>query len=140
MLEKEAVLAMKHKISPIKLSVAIRQEEKGIDINVKPLLEKLCRLREKEDVRALALGFHYAIAEMILSVCELLRSKYHIYEVVLSGGVFVNTVLTEEALRLLRERDFIFYRNMAVPAGDGGISLGQAYLGQGWLRNIERRS
>ncbi len=133
LLEKEAVLALKNEISPIKLFFAITQQAEGIDINVKPLLEQLCHLRDQEDVRALALGFHYAIAEMIKSVCELIRSRYHLSKVILSGGVFVNSILTENALQLLRDRDFMIYRNIAVPAGDGGISLGQTYLGLRWL-------
>ncbi len=134
LLEKEAVLALKQQIAPVKLSLAITQKDEIIDINMKPLLEQLCRLRDQEDVRALALGFHNAISEMIRTVCELLRSRYFHSRVVLSGGVFVNRVLTERALSDLRDGGFMIYRNIAVPAGDGGISLGQTYLGQNWLR------
>ncbi len=133
LLEKEAVLALKYQIPPTKLSFAITQHDEGISIDVKPLFEQLCNLRDQEDVRALALGFHYAVAEMIKSVCELIKNKYHLSKVILSGGVFVNRVLTEKAIHLLRDRDFMIYRNIAVPAGDGGISLGQTYLGQRWL-------
>jgi hydrogenase maturation protein HypF len=133
LLEKMAVLAMKHQISATKLTIAITQKDGIIDIDVKPMLEKLCRLRNHDDVRALALGFHNAVAEMIVMVCELIRDRYGLFEVVLSGGVFVNTVLTEKVVIDLRDSGFTSYRNTRVPAGDGGISLGQIYLGQKWI-------
>ncbi len=132
LLEKEAMLAIRHEIAPSKLSIAINEKDEIIDIDVKSLLEQICRLRDQEDVGALALGFHHAVADMIVSICEILRSRYSIPSVVLSGGVFVNRVLTEKALSELRGRGFMIYRNIAVPAGDGGISLGQTYLGQRW--------
>ncbi len=139
LLEKEAVLALKHGIKPVNLDITVIQKEERIGISVKSLLEQLCCFREKEDVRALALGFHYAIAKMLGTVCELLRSSYHLSEVVLSGGVFVNKVLTEEAIRILEEKEFGIYRNIAVPTGDGGISLGQTYLGLCHLRENNRK-
>jgi hydrogenase maturation protein HypF len=46
--------------------------------------------------------------------------------VLLSGGVFQNRTLTEEAIRVLRAagRDPIWHQH--VPPGDGGIAVGQA--------------
>jgi hydrogenase maturation protein HypF len=133
LLEKMAVLAMKHQIPATKLNIEITQKDGIIDINVKPMLEQLCRLRDHEDARALALGFHYSVSEMIVTVCEIIEDSYQLSKVVLSGGVFVNTVLTEKAIKDLRDRGFTSYRNTRVPVGDGGISLGQIYLGQKWI-------
>jgi len=78
---------------------------------------------------SLALGFHKAVANVILSQCQSARDIKDINKVCLSGGVFQNKVLTEETLRLLRGNLFIVYYNIHVPPNDGGIALGQNYIG-----------
>ena len=45
--------------------------------------------------------------------------------VVLSGGVFMNALLTGEVLERLEADGFRVYRHRRVPPNDGGISLGQ---------------
>jgi hydrogenase maturation protein HypF len=77
----------------------------------------------------LALKFHMDSAVMILNVCENIRKKTGVSTAALSGGVFQNRILTDETLRLLREAGFSVYCNVAVPPNDGGVSLGQAYIG-----------
>jgi len=128
-LEREAVLAQKKGKKPIQLSFAFIEEHEIIKIDTKPLLEALCKLRDTEDIGALALGFHYALTEAIVKICEKLSEKYRTKTVALSGGVFQNTVLSELTLKELRNAGFQVYVNLAVPPNDGGISLGQTYLG-----------
>ena len=84
---------------------------------------------------SLALGFHLALAQGIASVCEKLQSRYSTNAVALSGGVFQNALLTGHTMRLLREKGFQVYLNGAVPPNDGGVSLGQAYLGNEYLKS-----
>lgn len=129
LLEREAVLATREGKKPAKLSFAIEKEYEIIKIDSKPVLEMLCRLKEKEDRGALALGFHYAVADAILEVCLELKDKYETNCIALSGGVFQNTILSERVLEVLRKNEFKVYVNLAVPPNDGGISLGQAYIG-----------
>jgi hydrogenase maturation protein HypF len=128
-LEREAVLALRENKKPAKLSFAIATKHEIIEINPRPVLETLCRLKETEDTGVLALGFHFALAEAVSEVCERLRNQYGSNTVALSGGVFQNTALTEQTLKLLRNRGFQTAMNLAVPPNDGGISLGQAYIG-----------
>jgi hydrogenase maturation protein HypF len=45
--------------------------------------------------------------------------------VVLSGGVFLNGLLTVEVTARLRHDGFRVYRHCLVPPNDGGLSLGQ---------------
>lgn len=75
----------------------------------------------KEEV---ALGFHIMLAQLILQTAK----KYKIKQITLSGGCFVNRILTDTAIQLLEENGFDAYINEKVPCGDGGISLGQSYL------------
>jgi hydrogenase maturation protein HypF len=133
-LEKVAVLALRNKLEPVKLSFEVIQQQDSILIDTASVLKQICRLGTDTDNGAVALGFHYAIADAVLEVCEIIRHRQKINTVALSGGVFQNTVLMERVLELLREKTFQVYYNSAVPTNDGGISLGQIYIGLG-IRN-----
>lgn len=128
-LEKEAIIAMRNRKKPEKLSFEIVQDSGIIKINPKPVLEDLCKLRESKDKGSLALGFHCAVVDLILKVCEIIREKEKIGTVALSGGVFQNSLLMENTLKVLRKKDFKVYYNTVVPPNDGGISLGQTFIG-----------
>lgn len=82
---------------------------------------------------SIALGFHYAVAEMILEVCRTIRMKTGIHQTALTGGVFQNKILMERALDLLRADGFVPYYNISVGPNDGGICLGQNYIGMKYL-------
>ena len=69
--------------------------------------------------------FHSTIVELIAQVCDRLRSAAGLDAVVLSGGVFMNALLTAEVLESLNARGFRVYRHERVPPNDGGICLGQ---------------
>lgn len=129
LLEKEAVLAIRNQIKPTQLSFAISEINEIIEINPSPLLEALCQLQDVESTSSLALGFHYAIADAAGEVCERIRNRYKSNTIALSGGVFQNTVLTEQTLKVLRQKSFEVFVNMALPPNDGAISLGQTYIG-----------
>lgn len=75
---------------------------------------------------AIAHKFHLAVAALILEVCCRLRSVHQISTVCLSGGVFQNQLLVDEASKLLAEAGFEVLLQREVPPNDGGLSLGQA--------------
>lgn len=131
LLEKEALLAEQGGLLATEMSFGILHEDGGIKIDPQPVLQEICShsISSDEQRRKLALGFHYALVDAVLAVCNHLREKSAINEVALSGGVFQNSVLTNRVLRVLREQDFKVYYNQAVPPNDGAISLGQAYIG-----------
>jgi hydrogenase maturation protein HypF len=78
------------------------------------------------DRRAVAAGFHEAVAQMIAEVCEALASSNGVRHVALTGGVFQNGRLTRRANALLEQRGLIPLVHRLVPCNDGGLSLGQA--------------
>jgi hydrogenase maturation protein HypF len=49
--------------------------------------------------------------------------------VVMSGGCFQNVTLLEQSVAQLRAAGFRVYWPQRVPAGDGGIAVGQALAG-----------
>ncbi|WP_349947587.1 carbamoyltransferase HypF [Lacrimispora sp. BS-2] len=135
LLEKEAVLAERNVVKPADLCFGIKEKEDILELDPRPVFEALCSMRNKAETGSLALGFHLALAQAAAAICERLGSKYLSNAVALSGGVFQNALLTGHTVRLLREKGFNVYLNQAVPPNDGGVSLGQAYLGNKYLKS-----
>ena len=69
--------------------------------------------------------FHSTMVDLIAEVCGRLRLSTGVGAVVLSGGVFLNALLTSEVHARLAGDGFLVYRHRLVPPNDGGLSLGQ---------------
>jgi len=78
------------------------------------------------DREVIAARFHNGVAELIENGCVLLRERHGLATVALSGGVFQNLLLLNQAVARLQARGFRVLAHSRVPCNDGGISLGQA--------------
>lgn len=105
---------------------ALIMDPEQLIINLVHLLRKGPRSEKLTD--ELALGFHTALCLGIVEILTKLRRKTGIQEVVLSGGVFQNKILTESTVRALEYQGFKVNLPALIPVNDGGISLGQAYV------------
>ena len=107
-----------------------------IHMDTGSLFEELLRALEQGTDRAvIARGFLYALADAIVMISQKMRDRYHVNQIALSGGTFLNRILLERVTALLEENGFLVYRNELVPPGDGGLCLGQAYsLARGKIR------
>ncbi len=65
--------------------------------------------------------FHNSLVEAIVQISK----KVGFEKIALTGGCFLNKYLLERAINRLSEEGFKVYTQQRVPAGDGGISLGQ---------------
>jgi hydrogenase maturation protein HypF len=74
----------------------------------------------------IARKFHSTLVEIIAEVCAKIAEPDDVRDVVLSGGVFMNALLSSEVAARLSRDNFRVYRHKTVPANDGGLSLGQA--------------
>jgi hydrogenase maturation protein HypF len=74
--------------------------------------------------------FHRTVASLIVETCQAIRSAEGLNRVVLSGGVFQNLLLLSLVQVMLKRSGFDVYTHHLVPTNDGGISLGQAVIGQ----------
>jgi hydrogenase maturation protein HypF len=70
--------------------------------------------------------FHRALAAATAEACAQLAAGAALPTVVLSGGVFQNVRLLSATVDDLRARGLRVLTPARVPAGDGGISYGQA--------------
>lgn len=72
--------------------------------------------------------FHDGLVEVFSRIGQILRERTSLNSVCLSGGTFQNAYLATQLERRLREMRFDVFTHSQVPAGDGGLSLGQAVV------------
>ncbi len=109
--------------------VPVRRRGPGLVLDTPSLVATLMeQRREGRDVAELAAVFHESLAVAVAESCADLAEMSGVHRVALSGGVFQNALLLERATALLSERALTVYANHYVPANDGGVSLGQAFV------------
>jgi hydrogenase maturation protein HypF len=114
------------KIYPFEIS-----EEKGMKIVrlqelFAAILEDVNRGVTKTEISAC---FHHAVAQMVVRMCQTLARDTGINKVALSGGVFQNRLLLRLTSDYLEKTGLNVITHREVPTNDGGISLGQAVIG-----------
>lgn len=72
--------------------------------------------------------FHNTVIQMLTSACVALAREQEINEVVCSGGVFQNRLISHGLQRSLSAADLTVYYHQKVPCNDGGLALGQAVV------------
>ena len=66
---------------------------------------------------------------MIVTECDKIGRDTGARQVALTGGTFQNKILMEGVVEKLRAKGFEVYYNISVSPNDGGIALGQAFIG-----------
>ena len=95
-------------------------------VDTRPLIRALARdAREGLAAARIARRFHSSVVELIARTCVWLRDRGAPDSVALSGGVFMNAILLEEASQRLSALGFRVLRHLLVPPNDGGLALGQ---------------
>jgi len=72
--------------------------------------------------------FHSGLVNIFARIAEALRKQTSLDRVCLSGGTFNNLYLTTRLTSQLQSAGFEVFTQNEVPAGDGGLSLGQAMV------------
>jgi len=85
-------------------------------------------LERRVAVESISSKFHNTIARIILNMCIKIRKTSGLDRVALSGGVFQNSLLLENACVFLEKNNFKVFTQHRVPPNDGGIALGQAVI------------
>ena len=132
--EKEAELPMELE----KMAIGLCRETYDLGIKtVAGMLEIDCRriikgvvkdLSKHADRATVSSKFHNTVAEIILKVSVILRKKFRVNKVVLSGGVFQNAFLSAIAKELLAKSGFEVFVHSRIPANDSGIPIGQVAI------------
>ncbi|HPF20636.1 MAG TPA: hypothetical protein PLC88_04785 [Syntrophomonas sp.] len=90
--------------------------------------ELIADLQQGRRRASMAQKFHLTLVEMFVTTLLRLRDESGLTRVVLSGGVFHNQILLYHLVEQLTEKEFKVFYPRQVPAGDGGLALGQAII------------
>ena len=86
-------------------------------------------VRSGVDVAVIAARFHLAVARLVTDVALRLRDRTGATTVALSGGVFLNALLTALTVDGLTDAGLRVLRHRLVPPSDAGLALGQLIVG-----------
>jgi hydrogenase maturation protein HypF len=91
----------------------------------------------------IAARLHKGLAKIVVAMARKLaapddKGGARFDTIALSGGCFQNRVLFEEVVRGLERERFRVLTHAQVPAGDGGLALGQAAIGAARLIDAEK--
>lgn len=111
---------------------SVRAQDGIYIIDPAPIMRSVLRdLGRRRPLPEIAYAFHASVAEMVRRVCCLIRKETGVRRVVLSGGVFQNSLLLRLTLGLLYREKFVVFKHERLSCNDSGISLGQAVVA-GW--------
>lgn len=130
--EGEAAVWFEHQADPTgcgEYQFEISNLDGKLEIDPGIILRQVCRDRGHLSAGAISAKFHRTIAALITEVCLRLRTEARTDQVVLSGGVFQNRLLLDLTWESLERKGFKVFVPEVVPMNDGGIALGQAWLG-----------
>jgi len=109
----------------------ILREEEGLSlIETAPLAALICRdLAAGVAIPVIARRFHLWLVASLGEILNGVLQQTGITDVVLSGGCMQNKLLFETLAERLRAAGFSVHAGELVPMNDGGIALGQAFIG-----------
>ena len=108
---------------------ALVTEGDGFVIKTRPLFEALLRdVEASVSAAGVSRRFHDGLIRILVDVANQARDKTGLTRVCLSGGTFNNAYLASGLQAKLTGAGFEVFTHREVPAGDGGLSLGQAVV------------
>lgn len=128
-----------HKTAPPAGSALHKSNAQGhkealLELDSVALFAALARdVQRGRSIAAIAAAFHLTIAEGFATMAAERAAALGIRQVGLSGGVLCNAVLARLLPAALQKRGLIPLVHHELPAGDGGLALGQAVWGRQWL-------
>jgi hydrogenase maturation protein HypF len=118
--------------------LAIQKEADGWVIDTEPLFRELVRdLERNVPVSTISRRFHKGLAQGFTEIAIRLRARNGLDRICLSGGTFQNALLFEHLHASLVLQGFRVFSHREVPAGDGGLSLGQAVVAARRVQSLE---
>ncbi|MCR4408881.1 MAG: carbamoyltransferase HypF [Candidatus Saccharicenans sp.] len=107
-------------------SFSVRRDSRPYRVDFSQTINELVLdLKEKVRPELAACKFHLTLVQLILEMSVLARKEHGLNRVVLTGGVFLNRLLTEQTEMVLRKNGFEVLRPVFYSPGDESLSLGQ---------------
>jgi hydrogenase maturation protein HypF len=125
-LEGEASLVETDEVYPFEASTTAGVPQALAIIDTRPLIAAIAGdVRNGYTRGRIGRKFHSTLAQIIAIVCTRLRDQTGIESVVLSGGVFANSLLLTDAVSRLSSHGLRAHFHHQTPPNDGGLSFGQ---------------
>lgn len=115
------------RLESIVTNISILPNGRIIDENIFSLLPTLEQLLKCDPIEGANL-FHGTLIEKLAEWIELWAQKIKIRTILMSGGCFLNQILTTGLTTALLAKNLVPLLPKALPPNDGGISLGQAWI------------
>ncbi len=98
-------------------------------IDPRPLIQAVCcDLTEHVGISVIAGRFHASVAAALTTLAHRAAVAHGIDTVVLSGGCFMNRLLSDLVFAALGNKGLQVFKHDRVPCGDAGLGLGQAVI------------
>jgi hydrogenase maturation protein HypF len=124
--EGQAAMQLEWLAASVQADGAYSFEFTGDQIDTRPLIsEVVADVNTGVAASRIARRFHSTLVEIVDRVCVELRNTLNINSIILSGGAFLNKILSLESRRRLEQDGFAVYVHHKFPPGDGSLSLGQ---------------
>ncbi len=132
--EAQAAIELMQMVST--LDVEPFEFEMGLpQIPLRPIIRAVTEaLLQGQAQSLIAARFHRTLIELFALTLKSISKETGISKIVLSGGVFQNEILLTGLQKRLAELKLQSYTQQRYPMNDGGISLGQAVIGQKLLK------
>lgn len=110
-------------------SFALDGDQPAYQINPLPMIAEMAvDLSQGVAYEEVAQRFHGTVVEIATQVAVQIRQELGIDQVVCSGGVFQNRLLSIGLKERLEGEGFQVYQHTQVPTNDGGLAFGQMYV------------
>ena len=106
----------------------IPPETEGELIRTKSMVQAIYNQKNNRPTADLATSVHAYMARSLANAAILVAQEEGIHTVGFSGGVALNELISVMVRKIVSDAGLRYVSNLAVPPGDGGISLGQAFL------------
>ena len=132
--EAQAAIELMQMVST--LDVEPFEFEMGLpQIPLRPIIRAVTEaLLQGQAQSLIAARFHRTLIELFALTLKSISKETGISKIVLSGGVFQNEILLTGLQKRLTELQLENFTQQRYPMNDGGISLGQAVIGQKLLK------
>ena len=109
-----------------KIKQKSKDEQELIEISSVPMWNSLLNdIKNNVDKGLISARFHIGFVEALIKLVKKIRTKYKFDQVVLSGGVMQNQIISQKLVERIETSNLTPLTHKQVPANDGGISLGQ---------------
>jgi hydrogenase maturation protein HypF len=136
--EGQAAIELEALVDPTESGRYPLQLSKDNQLSPAPLIEGIIKdIRNQVGIPRVAARFHNSLAALSLEAAQRVKTSHQLTRVALSGGVWQNISLLTKTYQLLTQAGFEVLLHRNIPPNDGGLSLGQALIGQSFLSREE---